>query len=156
MTTTEQEDLPVTRAIRVAMLATEFLDLLPPAEGENASVAPMPVYFLIGHALELAFKALLILEGITDQALRAIGHDLESARRQLSERHESLVSGIVAATSVQLTPIYASKGFEYVSPGFGQVPFYTEVREPVIAGVWSIRRFVENEVRTGRHIQGSE
>lgn len=139
--------LPVARAVGTARMATEFLDLLPPAGGTDGRVAPMPVYFLIGHALELAFKALVILDGTTDASLRGIGHDLGKAHKRVPERYAALVTQVLAETATLLNPIYASKGFEYLNPGFGRVPIYRDVRDPVIADVTAIRRVVDMEVR---------
>ena len=38
--------------------------------------------FLIGHALELAYKAILMTFGATEASLKNIGHDLEKCRRK--------------------------------------------------------------------------
>lgn len=73
--------VPFTRAVRTSALASEFCaaavvqrhDGMPPS---------FVAHFLYGHALELAFKAVLILHGTTDKALRSIGHDLAQAREQ--------------------------------------------------------------------------
>lgn len=139
--------VPTERAVGTARMATEFLYLLPPAQGEDARVAPMPVYFLIGHALELAFKSLLILEGTTDAILRKLGHDVADACSRVPERYAALVTPVLAETATLLMPIYATKGFEYLMPGFRRVPIYHEVRDPLIGDITAIRQAVDAEVR---------
>jgi len=116
----------------------------------------MPVYFLIGHGLELAIKSLLILGGTTERQLRGIGHDLVEARRRVVPPFKEVVTRLLSDLTETLNPIYAAKGFEYLQPGFGRVPIYHEIRGQVIADVGAIRGLVEREVRDRLRRQEAE
>ena len=75
-----------------------------------------PLYFLLGHALELAFKSYIRAKGASLNSLRKIGHDLVVAKEsavtagieelaQLNEQEHSAISII--------NEYYRRKEFEY-------------------------------------------
>ncbi len=71
-------------------------------------------YYLIGHALELALKSALLLQGATEKDLRTIGHNLEEAARQFRETAQgSLLTPEVGVLVSLLNPYYSVKELEY-------------------------------------------
>ncbi len=75
-----------------------------------------PLYFLLGHSIELSFKAYLRAQGASLDALKNIGHDLERARSSASNAG---IDGIVQLTGEEVSAIallneyYVRKEFEY-------------------------------------------
>ena len=51
--------------------------------GQGFLPALFPFLFLIGHGLELAYKAVLLVDGATEKDLKQIGHDLVGCRRKV-------------------------------------------------------------------------
>src|SRR5262249_25626519 len=72
-------NVPFTRAVGTVRLAVEFL-IAAKAQDLTKNPPSLVAHFLFGHALELAFKAVLIAHGTTDKTLRRLGHDLRAAR----------------------------------------------------------------------------
>jgi hypothetical protein len=50
--------------------------------GEKSSDVIPPKYFLLSHALELCLKAYLVVHGVGDGDLRALGHDIKAAHQK--------------------------------------------------------------------------
>ncbi|MEK9501705.1 hypothetical protein [Gaopeijia maritima] len=141
-------DLPFTRAVATVRLAVSFAD----ASGRQPLDAKPPsfvTFFLMGHALELGWKSVLIVEGVTDKALRAIGHDLLEAR----ERAESILDSDVATTpqvaaiSEMMAGYYKAKALEYVQPGFYSFPEPRQAFSAVSEYTDLLRAWVERRVR---------
>ena len=80
--------------------------------------SPMPVYFMMGQALELALKAYLLSVGVTEARLRKIGHDL------VKVASEAKAQGFAAAFRKQdhgliniLNGPYLAREFQYIRYG---------------------------------------
>jgi hypothetical protein len=87
--------------------------------------APLPVYYLFLHAVELALKSYLYSQGVDEGGLRKIGHDLETAWK------EAVRLGICELCSeceklqecIQIIgPIYRGNKLEYFYPGQKRLP----------------------------------
>ena len=80
-----------------------------------------PFLFLIGHALELAYKAVLLMDGATEKDLKRIGHDLVRCRRKVQVRCPSLLEDLEEPGTEQIVrmigPYYKAKLFEYHKTG---------------------------------------
>ena len=104
--------MSTTRHIGILELAKEF------AEAASCIVDMYamwwPKYFLCGHAIELALKSALKLDGADDKSLRCIGHDLVCAVEQvkLLPQAKFLSPGLVEIVE-WLNPYYSAKEFEY-------------------------------------------
>lgn len=95
--------------------------------------APTPVNYLIGHAIELGFKAYLLQKGRTLADIKAIGHRLcfayEDARKLELDNYfaPDAVDGDVLPV---LDVLYSDKQFEYIETGpksfpvFGPLQFF--------------------------------
>ena len=105
-------------------------------------IAPIPVMFLVGQALELALKAYLLSRGVPLRKLRSkYGHDLHRALRKakelglleivdLSDEDESTVK--------LLNTLYSSKQLQYIVTGSKRFPVFgplQEVAEKIIPGI---------------------
>lgn len=104
-------------------------------------VAPAPVNYLMGHALELGLKAYLLQQNVPPSHLiTRIGHDLEVAVTEAEklglQRFLTLTPeerGVIATVNAP----YANKHFEYLETGvqafpvFG--PFQTAVERILLA-----------------------
>ena len=51
-------------------------------DADEHDKAPIAVYYLYGHAIELALKSVLRLHGDSDKCLKKIGHDLDCALKR--------------------------------------------------------------------------
>ena len=113
--------------VGLARLADEFAEA---AEHliTKEDIAPVSFvfWFLIGHALELAYKSILTNLGATERSLKNIGHDLAKCRRQTNIRfpgdfgqlEEPGTDEIIA----MLGPYYKAKAFEYHATGTYRLP----------------------------------
>ena len=90
-----------------------------------------PLHFLLGHALELAFKSYLCAKGASQKSLRAIGHDLVVAKEL------AVTAGIEELTLLDeqehlaismINEYYRRKEFEYRVTG---VKIYPEAKRLV-------------------------
>ncbi len=147
---TEAELLPMTRAVGTVRLASEFLAA---ARLQDLGRRPpsMVTYFLLGHALELAFKSVLIAHGTSEKALRTIGHDLGAATKAAMKVAPAGVIELDPSDSARLEclgPFYQTKAFEYLEPGFMSLPIALELYQLAEQVVQSIKRFVEAHVRS--------
>jgi hypothetical protein len=94
--------------------------------------APVPVLYLLGHSIELTFKAYLRQHGVTLRQLRKIGHDL---CRGLEDCNALGLGGAYLPTNEQLAAlqvlndVYEAKELEYIRTGFTQWPRYELVEE---------------------------
>jgi hypothetical protein len=87
--------------------------------------APLPVYYLFLHAVELALKSYLYSQGVDEDGLREIGHDIETAWQEarklgicdLCSECEKLQECIQI-----IGPIYRGDKLEYFYPGQNRLP----------------------------------
>ncbi|MHC3431697.1 hypothetical protein [Delftia lacustris] len=94
----------------------------------NMVMPPVPALYLLGHGLELTFKAFLLTKGITHEHLRRkLGHDLEKAF-SASKVNDlgALLQWHVLEESVltSLNALYSSKELEYIVTGTKYIPYY--------------------------------
>ena len=142
--------IPFTRAVGTVRLATEFLsagllqdmDAMPPS---------LVAHFLFGHAIELAFKSVLIANGISERDLRRLGHDLVATRNAaIVVAPAGLLdcdSGDIARLEL-LSPYYQAKALEYLAPGFMSLPLARELLALTERLVASVARYIDTHVRT--------
>lgn len=96
------------------------------------SMPPVPALYLLGHGLELTFKAYLLTRGVTHAHLRrALGHDLDKALAHC-EAH-GLKAVVQWQTSEEsaltlLNRLYSSKELEYIVTGTKLIPHYPELQ----------------------------
>ena len=142
--------LPVTMAVGTAQRAREFLDA---ARLQDLDQAPpsMVVYLLLGHALELAFKAVIIAHGTTEKVLaKTIRHNL---RKAADRAVDVAPAGVILLDDADrarldlLSGYYRSKGFEYVEPGFVTLPIARELLELAETLTTAISTYVQDYVR---------
>lgn len=69
-----------------------------------------PSLYLYCHAIELAFKSVLIFRGCAEKNLRNLGHDIDAAMIEVGRHNFSEVSRQVIE---RLGGYYGSKEFEY-------------------------------------------
>lgn len=87
--------------------------------------APLPVYYLYCHAMELALKSYIYYKVQGEKELKAIGHDLESA---WSRAEELGIDGLITECQelkeciAMINPIYRGKELEYFYPGLKRLP----------------------------------
>jgi hypothetical protein len=84
-----------------------------------------PTFYLMGHGLEVALKAYLRSRGHSLKALRAIGHDIESAAQEamaqgLGELFSFSPTDLAAISA--LNQYYKAKHFEYRVTGYRSLP----------------------------------
>lgn len=88
---------------------------------------PVPAYYLVGHATELALKAYLLSTGRPLKSLRAFGHDLVKCYAAAIEdglaAHVVLTSEEVAALEL-LNVLYSSKQLNYIVTGAKRLAYF--------------------------------
>lgn len=121
------------------------------AEDHSTPTPSFVAQFLYGHALELAFKAILIVHGTSERVLRNIGHDLARARDAAIRAARVDAVPVDAGDSVRidlLSAYYQAKALEYVEPGVMRLPILRELRDTTEKVVDAILPYVEATVRT--------
>lgn len=102
-----------------------FLDAAAREFNESPHAISIPAYFLVGRALELAFKSFLLVHGATEKKLRKLGHDLD---RGLEAAVEAGLGDLLEiedqdrAAIFGLNRYYVSKDLEYVRTGYKSYP----------------------------------
>ena len=93
---------------------------------EGLSPVSFVFLFLIGHALELAYKSILVNLGATERSLKKIGHDLIKCRRQTNTQFPGELDKLEEAGTDEIIamigPYYKAKAFEYHTTGFYRLP----------------------------------
>lgn len=90
-------------------------------------IPPIPAYYLMGHSIELSFKAFLRGHGVPVKELRRrpLGHDL-SALYERAKRHQLAERVQLSPKDVELVHLlnrdYMNKRFEYIETGGMHVP----------------------------------
>lgn len=112
-------------------------------------IAPIPVMFLVGHALELALKAYLLSRGVPLRKLRqTYRHDL---RRTLRKAKELGLSDVVALTEQDestielLNTLYESKQLQYIVTEEKEFPVFSplqDVAEKILPGIANVLGYV--------------
>ena len=142
--------LPVERAVGTIKLAREFADAASECRLDPHGPPRLVVYFLVGHSLELALKSVLIVDGTSERRLKKIGHDLVEC---LKEARSALPEDIVglgaeeAACFELIAPFYKAKAFEYLKPGFRELPLPGDAVELAAQLVDRIQPWVNLSVR---------
>ncbi len=112
-----------------------------------------PFLFLIGHALELAYKAVLLVDGATESDLKRFGHDLMKCRQKVQVccpgRLESLEEPGTEEIVRRIDPYYKAKAFEYHMMGlYWRLPASPHQVVTISAGtVKNIQDWVQSSVR---------
>lgn len=128
------EDSTRTTPIGLARYACEFMEAALAADDKMGTkegyeiVAPVPVMFLVGQAIELALKAFLVARGITLRQLRTdYGHELHRSLRKAKEL------GLLALVPLEpedidaielLDRVYATKQLQYIVTGAKTFPVF--------------------------------
>src|SRR5688500_10937153 len=116
--------IPKTQGVATLRLAQEY------HRASTAAASAVPShsfvrYQLYGQAIELALKAFLITQGVTDQDLRKLGHDLVATLKR-AQGHGAFTS--VSLTEADIGVIewlglyYKTKDFSYIRVGFFSLP----------------------------------
>ncbi|WP_235264256.1 hypothetical protein [Delftia sp. RIT313] len=110
-------------------LVSAFILYRNAAEADHRMVIPpVPAMYLLGHGLELTFKAYLLANDVSLAHLRqAVGHDLEKALLESrAQGLDSLVqwSACEEAALTLLNRLYRSKELEYIVTGTKLIPHY--------------------------------
>lgn len=93
-------------------------------------IAPIPVYYLIGHSMELALKAYLLHNGVTLHELRSnrhFGHDIVKCFEKATEF--GLLKIVTfndneLGTFTILNNLYSNKELEYIVVGYKEFPMF--------------------------------
>lgn len=131
---------PQTEPFGVARLAKQFLDAAvsvqapaKTASQELAQPVSLVAFYLVGHSIELSFKAFLLGRGMSTASLknpRTFGHNLnalliESRKRRLGTYVK------LSATEIKIVQLlndcYSAKEFEYMFNGNRRLPHYSVV-----------------------------
>ena len=81
---------------------------------ERINKAPLPLYYLCGHAIELALKSVLRLHGDSDVSLKKISHNLVSAlNKATSHPQKHCFSAELNQAVKMLNSYYSRKALEY-------------------------------------------
>lgn len=141
-------ELPITLAVSILKLAKSFIDAASMLDQLRGGIS-MPRYFLCGHGIELALKAMLVAWGTSDQELRAIGHDLKAAVAAVKKR------GVLDEIRLQLRDLsiierlnlyYKEKEFEYYEVGLMELPPPNDLLEVAQGVLNSVSPLIERRV----------
>jgi hypothetical protein len=136
------DDPQRTTPMGMARYAVEFLeagveldDLIGTKEGHEI-IAPIPVLYLVGHAIELALKAFLLSRGRSLKTLRRdFGHELEELWDDASSFG---FAGTVGLTEGELSAVriidglYSTKQLEYIVTGAKTFPVHGPLESAAI------------------------
>ena len=131
---TLHDDPERTTPIGLARYSVEFFEAALAADdklgkkGGHEMVAPVPVMFLIGQALELSLKAYLLSKGVDLRKLRHdYGHGLHRALRKAKEFG---LASVVTLTNDEeevielLDALYSTKQLQYIVTGAKTFPLF--------------------------------
>jgi hypothetical protein len=105
--------------------AREFFLAAEKLRGPDETMINIPTYYLYGHAIELALKALLFYTDSDGKELKTIGHNLTTALKKAMQKglDEHLSDLDEAKRIVELiNPYYQAKELEYIVQGFKRFP----------------------------------
>lgn len=113
-----------------------------------------PFLFLVGHALELTYKAVLAVNRATEKELkRRLGHDLIGCRREVHACCPELLSRLEEPGTDEIVgrlgPYYKAKAFEYHMTGlYSPLPAPASQVARIAAGtVENVQEWVRSRVR---------
>jgi len=128
------EDVTRTTPLGLARYASEFMEAALAADDKMGKksgheiVAPVPVMFLVGQAIELSLKSFLLSRGVSLHKLRRdYGHNLHRSLRKAKELGlGSLVQFTEEEQSVLslLDNLYSSKQLQYIITGATTFPVF--------------------------------
>jgi hypothetical protein len=114
-------------------------------------VAPIPVLFLVGQAIELALKSYLLANGVELKKLkREYGHELHRSLRKAKEL--GLVSIVRLAADEEsaielLDKLYSSKQLQYIVTGAKTFPIFGPLERAALKLLHAIGNTVGYEPR---------
>ena len=83
-------------------------------DGGKVSKTRIAVTYLYGHAIECAMKSILIKNGVPDEQLKKIGHDLQTCLMKVdSYTEKKFVDEMLREIIRRLNPVYKEKSLEY-------------------------------------------
>ena len=115
--------------------------------------APLPVYYLFLHSVELALKSYLYYRGVDEDGLRRIGHNLETAWQ------EAVDLGLCDLCSecqklqecIQIIgPIYGGSQLEYFYPGSTRLPIIADIHECSGRILTVLDEFYDRQLKTAQ------
>lgn len=90
-------------------------------------VFPHVKHFLLGHSLELGFKAVLLSKGLCLEYLRKkVGHNLDASLKLLEQNNFNIFANKEKRQIRLLNRHYFIKDFEYPKDGFMETPLLCE------------------------------
>ncbi|MDR7334387.1 hypothetical protein [Roseateles asaccharophilus] len=151
------DDPSRTTPVGLARYATDFFRAAIAADdvlGKHAGyelIAPIPVMFLVGQAIELALKAYLLHKGVELKRLRQdFGHEIHRALRKAKEL--GLFDAVPLtpedeATVELLNSLYASKQLQYIVTGAKTYPVFGPLEQVARKLVYGIGPVVGYQAR---------
>ncbi len=107
--------------VRLAESFVSAAELVAGEEDAGAVKVLFPFLFLIGHGLELAYKAILLANGATEKDLKQIGHNLGRCRQEVQFRCPGLLAKLEETGTKEIVavvgPYYKAKALEYHKTG---------------------------------------
>lgn len=128
-----------TTPIGLSRYARDFLDVALSADDDVGMRpgfeihAPVPIMYLVAHAIELSLKAYLAHCGVSldDLASRKFGHNLDACYEKALEQGLSDIvdfeAGDIAAMRV-LNELYCTKQLNYIVTGTKDVPVFGPIQ----------------------------
>jgi hypothetical protein len=113
----------------------------------SIDIAPAPVLFLVGHAIELSLKSFLLTRDVTLEALRSrdYGHQLHRCLRKAKELELLDLVEITTDENDALTlldDLYASKQLQYIVTGLKRYPPFRPIEQLALKLIYAIGREV--------------
>lgn len=135
--------------IRAAKLVAGEVD---PVSGTISLRVLFPFLFLIGHGLELAYKAVLLVDDATEKDLKRIGHDLARCRQEIQGRRPDLLENLEVPGTKEIVGMigvyYKAKGFEYHMTGlYAGLPAAPDQVVTIMGTVKNIEEWLRLRVR---------
>ena len=130
----EKDDPSRTTPIGLLRFGAEFMEAALAADEKmghkkgHEIIAPVPVMFLVGQAIELALKSFLLAKGVELTKLRfKYGHDLHRCLKKAKEL--GLLNDVPLHADEEnaieiLNPLYASKQLQYIETGPKTFPVF--------------------------------
>ena len=147
-----------------ARLAGDFIRAAKLVAGEVDAVSGLrflpvlfPFLFLIGHGLELAYKAVLLVDDATEKDLKQIGHDLVRCRREVQVSRPGLLEDLEEPGTEEIVgmigPYYKAKALEYHMTGLysGLPAAPNQVVTITVGTVKNIEEWLRPRVRQKMH-----
>jgi hypothetical protein len=118
--------------------------------------APLPVYYLFLHSVELALKSYLYFRGVDEDGLREIGHDLEGAWQKAKDL--GICDLCSECQQLQeciriIGPIYRGSQLEYFYPGRTRLPIIANIHECSGKILTVLDDFYGRQLKTERDLQ---